>query len=101
MRKVLTWRDDFIGHRVYSNTAGSNVGHNWLIARTAAAGTPTFVPLTTERGLKVDMDAQNEVQNLCVYFADKLAWLLTDLLEVRFRVKMNQSALTSGSSFAF
>jgi hypothetical protein len=101
MKKVRTWRDDFVGHRIYSATAASNVGHNWKVTKTAAAGTPTFAPLATERGLKVDMDAQNEVQNLCISFADLLAFDIDDIVEARFRLKMNQAALTTGSQLAF
>lgn len=99
MKRVLTWRDDFIGHRVYSPTAGSNVGHNWLIVDTSAAGTPTYAPVTTDRGLKVDFDSQNEVQNVCAAHADKLMFRLADILEFRFRAKMNQAAVNAATAW--
>lgn len=101
MKHTRQWRDDFIGHRIYSNTAGSNVGHNWKITKTAAGGTPTFAPVaSTGRGLKVDCDAQNEAQNLCVSFADYLPFFISDLIDIRFRVLMNQAVLVTGDSFS-
>lgn len=103
MRKVISWRDPFSGHRVYSATAGSNVGHNWKITDTSSAGAPTYAPPATSggRGLKLDLAADNEVENVCASFADLLCFDIDDLVEVRIRALMNQAALTSGSSVAF
>jgi hypothetical protein len=99
MKRVLTWRDDFIGQRVYSPTAGSNVGHNWIITDTSAAGTPTYAPVTADRGVKIDFDSQNEVQNVCLSHNDKLMFRLTDILEFRFRAKMNQAAVNAATTW--
>ena len=101
MKCARKWWDWFVGHRVYSATAGSNIGHNWKITDTSLAGTPTYAPVAGGRGLKVDFDNTNEVQNVCVNWADLLALDIDDLAEVRFRVKMNQAALNAASQFAF
>ncbi len=95
--------DDFFGHRVYSATAGSNVGHGWLIADTSAAGTPTYAPVDgSEYGeLAVDLAANAEIENVCVYQADQLQFDIDKITEVQFRVKMNQAALDTASQFAF
>src|SRR5437868_3562599 len=99
MKRVITWRDDFIGQRTYSATAASNTGHNWRIADTSAAGTPTYVEVSTDRGLKIDFDNTNEVQNVCAYLGDFLNFRLADILEFRFRAKMNQAAVNAATAF--
>ncbi len=101
MKCVRKWWDWFLGHRVYSATAGSNIGHNWKITDTSSAGTPTYAPVAGARGLKIDFDAQNEAQNVCANWGDLLGIDIDDLIEARFKVKMNQAALVSGSSLAF
>lgn len=100
MKTSRCWRDDFIGHRVYSATAGSNVGHNWKITKTGA-GAMTFVPAANDRGVTMTLEATNEVQNICLNFADYLPFDIDDLLYVRFKAKMSQALLTSGSALAF
>lgn len=100
MKRVSSWRDPFTGHRVYSPTAGNNIGHNWLIVDTSAAGTPTYVPATPDRGLKVDFDTGNEVQNVCAAWADKLQFDIDDIIEARIRLKMNQAAIDATTQFA-
>lgn len=100
MKKVRSWRDPFTGHRIYSATAGSNVGHNWKTTDTSAAGTPTYAPVDGGRGLKVDFDATAEAQNICHSFSDIEAFDIDDILEVRIRVKMNQATLHATSQFA-
>lgn len=101
MKRTRHWRDQFQGHRVYSATPGSNVGHNWLLADTSAAGTPTYAPAADGRGVKVDFDNTNEVQNLCLYFGDILAWDIDDILAIRFKLAMNQAAINTATTFVF
>lgn len=101
MKKVRCWRDEMVGHRVYSATAGSNVGHNWKITDTSAAGTPTYVPATNDRGLAITFDNTNEVQNVCANFGDVLSFDIDDIIEARFRVKMAQAAVNAATSLAF
>lgn len=105
-RDHVLYRDDFTGHRIYSATAGSNVGHNWVIADTSSAGTPTYAPVDDATdgfmgGVALDFDSQAEAQNVCLYHAD-LLWADIDLLtEVNFLVKMNQAAIDATTSVAF
>jgi hypothetical protein len=102
MRKTRTWNDEFIGHRVYSATAGSNVGHNW---RATSTGGPTYTPLdnatdSANGGVVVAESSTNEAQNACLNFADILPFDIDNLIEVNFRVKMNQALLNAASMFA-
>jgi len=105
MRKTYCWSDYFTGHRVYSATAGSNVGHVWKVTDTSSAGTPTYAPIDnatdSNGGLAVAFDTTNEVQNVCVNFADVLVWDIDRFIDINFRVKMNQSAVNAATSFAF
>lgn len=103
MKKVTTWRDTFFGHRVYSATAGSNVGHNWKMTDTSAAGTPTYAPPSGSngRGLKIDFDATAEIQNVDAALADLLQLDIDDIVEIRMRVLMNQAALDPTSTLTF
>jgi hypothetical protein len=105
MRKVYSWWDYFTGHRVYSATAGSNVGHNWKITDTSSAGSPTYTPIDnatdSNGGLTVAFDSTNEIQNVCVNFSDVLVWDIDRLIDINFRVKMNQAAVNAATSFAF
>lgn len=105
MRKTRCWNDEFIGHRVYSATAGSNVGHNWKITDTSSAGTPTYTPVdaatdSANGGVAIAFDSQAEIQNVCINFGDVLLFDIDNLIDVTFRVKMNQALLDSASMFA-
>jgi hypothetical protein len=101
MKRVITWADEFIGHRVYSATAGSNVGHNWRIADTSSSGTPTYAPVTPGRGVTLTHDNTNEVQNVCLFMDDKLNFDIDDIDRVRLRVKMGQAVMNAAASVAF
>lgn len=101
MKRVSAFRDQFRGHRVYSPTAGSNVGHNWIITDTSAAGAPTHAPVDGGKGLKVDMASTSEAENLCASWGDILGVDIDDILEVRIRIKQNQATIDAASSLAF
>lgn len=101
MKRSLNWRDLFVGHRVYSATAGSNVGHNWKITDTSSGGTPTYVPASNDRAVALTFDNTNEIQNVCLNFGDVLSFDIDDLVEARFRVKMAQSAVNAATMMAF
>lgn len=92
---------DFFGSGTFTATAGDNAP--MLIKDTSAAGTPTYAYANPSSSgeLKVDFDATNEVQNVCVYQNDILQFDIDKITEVEFRVKMNQAALDSASSLAF
>ena len=104
-KRVEQWRDAFIGRRVYSATDASNVGHSWDIVDTSSAGTPTYTAVDNATdapngALAVAFDSTTEVQNVCVAHGDQL-WLDIDsIIDVTFRVKMNQAAVDSATSFA-
>jgi hypothetical protein len=49
--------------------------------------------------VKIDFDSQNEVQNVCLSHNDKLMFRLADILEFRFRAKMNQAAVNAATTF--
>ena len=102
-RDFWSWVDNFAGHRVYSGTPGSNVGHNWLIADTSSSGTPTYVPVdgSLNGAIAIDFDNTSEIQNVCLYHADELWIDIDEVREVIWRVKMNQAALDSTSQLAF
>ena len=102
MRKTRCWNDEFIGHRVYSATAGSNVGHNW---KATSAGTVTYTPVdaatdSPNGGVSVTETSTNEIQNACLNFGDILVFDIDSLIDVTFRVKMNQATLNAASMFA-
>lgn len=101
MKKTRVWRDLFCGHRAYSATPASNAGHNWLLADTSTAGAPTVAPVAAARGVALDLAADSEIENLCLYWGDKLGIDIDDLIRIVWRVKMNQAALTTGSQVAF
>lgn len=99
--KLYCFADDFVGNRVYSTTKGSNVGHGYNINDTSSNGTPTYAPSSDEPGaIKVDMDSDSEIENVCLSEGDVLQWDIDKLVEFRCRVKMNQAALDSTTSFA-
>lgn len=77
--------DDFIGAGTFVTTAGLDP---WVITDTSSAGTPTYTRLdhgetsgTFRPGVaQLKFDSQNEVQNVCLSFGDKLAF---DINKVR------------------
>ena len=79
--------------------AGSGVGSPWVKADTSAAGSPTVA--VANGGLMVlTLDNTNEVQNLCLYFGDKLAFDIDDIQQADFWVKVD-GTLSSGISAAW
>lgn len=101
-RNFWEFCDDFFGARTYSATAGSNVGHGYLIDDTSAAGTPTYAPVDgSEAGeIAVDMASTAEAENICLHQADVLQFDIDKIVEFGCRVKMNQAALDATSQFA-
>jgi hypothetical protein len=95
---------DFQGQNIFTTSAGDNAP--FKIADTSAAGTPTYALETPSSagsvgGLAVTFDNTNEIQNVCVYQADILQYLIGGIIEVEFRVKMAQATLNAASMFAF
>lgn len=105
MKKTRCWSDDFIGHRVYSATAGSNIGHNWKVTDTSSAGTPTYTPVdnatdSPNGAVAVAFDSQADAQNVCLNHGNVLCFDIDNLIEVNFRVKLNQAELDATTMFA-
>lgn len=70
----------------------------WRKADTSAAGAPTLVGTA---GLMVgSLEATSEVQNLCLYHGDQLAYLIDYLLLVEFWIKCS-AAFTAADSLSF
>jgi hypothetical protein len=95
---------DFRGQDIFSVTAADNAP--FLITDTSAAGSPTYAIETPSSagsvgGLAVTMAATNEIENLCVSQNDNLQYLIGQIIEVEFRLKMAQATLNAASMFAF
>ena len=85
----IKYCDDFLGHRVYSATAGSNVGHDWLIADTSSAGTPTYAPVADSGCGEVALTLvnTNEEENVCLHHGDKRCFPAAKMKRFKARVK--------------
>ncbi|HWB13336.1 MAG TPA: hypothetical protein VG826_29190 [Pirellulales bacterium] len=95
--------DDFLGHRVYSATAGSNVGHSWLIKDTSAAGTPTYASVSPSASgeVKLAFDNTAEAQILTLYQNDVLQFDIDDILELTWRVKLGVTTINANTTLVF
>jgi len=65
------------------------------------AVTVAYVDGAARGELAVTMAADSEIQNVCLYQGDVLQYDIDNLTQIKFRVKMNAAALTTGSSFSF
>lgn len=102
MKTVQTLTDLFRGHRVYSATAGSNIGHSWLVKDTSAAGTPTYASVDgAGGGVTLTHDNTNEAQVVTLYHGDKEMWDIDDIIEFTWRVKMGQAAVNAATTLVF
>lgn len=92
---------DFFGQGTFTATAADNAP--FIITDTSSSGAPTYayVDGSATGELKVDLASTNEVENVCVSMGDVLQYDIDNLVEVEYRIKMNQAALTSGTSLAF
>lgn len=86
------------GHLGFPATA-SGAGTPWTIADTSAAGSPTFGGVNLG-GYTMEFSSTSEVQNLCLYFGDVLAYDIDDLIRFECIVK-TEAALDSATSAAF
>ncbi len=65
------------------------------------AVTVAYVDGANRGELAITMAADSEIQNICLYHKDTLQYDIDKLTQIKFRVKMNAAALTTGSSFSF
>lgn len=98
----IKYCDDFLGHRVYSATAGSNVGHNWLVVDTSSSGTPTYAPVSDSGcgEVALTLESTNEVQNVCLAQGNRLCFPVNKLKRFKARVKLS-GTLNAAESVAF
>jgi len=91
--------DDFIGGATLAATVGEGL---WKITDTSSAGTPTYTKDAAAHGGVVTLafDSQNEVQNVCLDFGDKLQFDIDSLIEVEFRVR-TVATLAASSTLTF
>lgn len=95
------FHDDFLGNQVFSATAADNA--RWLIADTSAAGAPTYALVSPSASGEVALafDATSEIQNVCLYQNDVLGFDITKIIEVEWRVKLNQALNNAATSLTF
>lgn len=78
--------DDFVGGATITGTAGEGM---WKVADTSSAGTPTYTKDAAAHGgvFTMQFSSTNEIQNLCLYWDDKLHLDIDQLQHVEFMVK--------------
>lgn len=97
-RQTREWVHQFRGHQLIAATA-SGTGTPFVKADTSASGAPTLVGLDGG-GIRMLLDNTNEVQNLCLYFGDKLSFDIDDIVRAWFIVA-TAAALNAAESIAF
>ena len=102
-----TFQDDFIGLGGTFATSADSL-QPWIVSDTSAAGTPTYV-----RGVdhgtgsgapgvaKLDFDTQTEAQVVALCFGGIEQFDIQDKLIYECRLKMNQAAIDSNTTFSF
>ena len=89
---------DFRGELAVA-AAGSGVGNPFVKAETSAAGAPTVGGLAGG-GIRLQLAADVEVENLCLYMGDVLPFDIDDLVRVEFIAKVG-ATLGAAASLAF
>jgi hypothetical protein len=97
-RQTREYSYDFRGHNVIP-LAAANVGSVFSKADTSSAGAPTMQGLLGG-GLRLALDATNEVQNLCLFMGDVLTFDIDELVSFEIIAKA-PAALNAATSFAF
>ena len=97
-RRTGCWIHDFRGHQLVAATA-SGTGGPFVIADTSAAGAPTVVGLDGG-GIRMLLASTTEVENLCLYFGDKLSFDIDDIIRFWAIVK-TVATLDSATQIAF
>lgn len=92
---------DFFG---VNDSGGAAVDVNPLAVRDISpigAVTIAYVDGAVRGELSMEMAADSEIQNLCLYQNDVLQYDIDTLTQVKFRVKMNQATPDAATQFAF
>jgi hypothetical protein len=69
----------------------------WTITDTSNSGTPTYAGVSLG-GLELAFDNTSEVQNVCLSFADKLAYDIDDLIRIEWIAKVGATALDTATT---
>ena len=77
-------RYSFRGHQLIAATA-SGAGTPWVKAGTSSGGAPTLVGANLG-GAAITLASTTEVENMCLYFGDVLAYDIDDLIRAEFVV---------------
>jgi hypothetical protein len=97
-RQTREYLFDFRGHHLIP-VAASNAGGPFSKADTSAAGSPTMVGLNGG-GLRMALDATNEVQNLCLFMGDILPFDIDEIISFEIIAK-TVASLNAASSLSF
>lgn len=97
-QQTRCYRYDFRGHHAFPLTA-SGVGTPWVTAITSSGGTPTVLGLAGG-GVRLLMTSDSEIQNVCLYMGDLLAFDIDEILRISFIAK-TVAALDSTTQLAF
>lgn len=97
-QQTRKYRYDFRGHIAYPATA-SGVGTPWVKADTSTSGSPTIGGLTGG-GVRLLLASTGEIENLCLYFGDVLAFDIDELVSFEIIAK-TVATLDSTTSLAF
>ena len=99
--KFAVFEDDFFGARTFTATQADNAG--WLIADTSAAGAPTYalVDGSASGEIALDMAADVEVENLCLYMGDILQHDIDNIKRMEIWIKQNQATIDSTTTLTF
>jgi len=97
-KQTRMYRYDFRGHHLIP-AAASNLGTPFSKADTSAAGSPTMVGITGG-GLRLLLDATNEVQNLCLYMNDILPFDIDEIIRAWF-IARTVATVDSTTQIAF
>ena len=89
--------EDFIGPSAAFPTS-ADPATAWLVADTSASGAPTYVRATSNAVLT--LASTSEVENVCLYHGDSLAFDIDNIQSIEMRVKLG-GAFTTGSELVF
>lgn len=84
-RQTRCYRYDFRGELAVA-AAGSGAGNPWVKADTSSSGSPTVGGLTGG-GIRLALASTNEIENLCLYFGDVLAFDIDEIIRMSIIAK--------------
>lgn len=97
--------EDFEG---IGTLAAAAADSTWTITDTSSAGTPTYVRVDVGEttgdfvfgSVKITLSNNNEAQNVCLSWGDKLAFDINRLRGFEARVRMSQATMDADTMFA-